>query len=84
MAAYVSELILSRKCVADEREVVCFGDSGHKGTVEALKKAAKGLRMPSETDAPFDAFAWADAGELTADRMIKFGWPTKGNCQKFE
>ena len=32
MAAYVSELILSRKCKADEREVVCFGDSGQKGT----------------------------------------------------
>ena len=38
-------------------------------TVGALKRAAKGLRMPSETDAPFEAFAWDDAGKLTPKGM---------------
>ena len=38
--------------------------------VEALKKASKGLRMPSETDAPFRAFQWDDAGDLTHDRLL--------------
>jgi histidine triad (HIT) family protein len=46
-------------------------------TVEALKNAAKGLLMPSETDAPFEAFAWDDSGELTPDRLLKLaGEPT--------
>ena len=38
-------------------------------TVGALKRAAKGLRMPSETDMPFEVFAWDDAGKLTPKGM---------------
>jgi histidine triad (HIT) family protein len=46
--------------------------------VEALKIAAKGLRMPSETDAPFEAFAWDDAGELTPARVLQLAGQPKG------
>src|SRR4051794_8600498 len=36
-------------------------------TAAALRQAAAGLTYPSETDAPFTAFAWPDAkGEPTA------------------
>jgi histidine triad (HIT) family protein len=40
-------------------------------TVEALKNAAKDLRMPSETDAPFEVFAWDNGGKLTADQVLQ-------------
>jgi hypothetical protein len=46
--------------------------------VEALKKAARGLRMPSETDAPFEAFAWGETGEVTPDRLIQLAGQPKG------
>jgi histidine triad (HIT) family protein len=46
-------------------------------TVEALKNAAKGLLMPSESDAPFEAFAWDDTGELTPDRLLKLAGEPK-------
>ncbi len=46
-------------------------------TVEALKNAAKGLRMPSETDAPFEVFAWDESDEPTPDRLVQLaGEPT--------
>ena len=32
--------------------------------VAALAKAAKGLEFPSESDAPFEAFAWPDGDKL--------------------
>jgi histidine triad (HIT) family protein len=47
-------------------------------TVEALKNAAKGLRMSSETDAPFEAFAWDDSDELTPDRLLQLAGEPKG------
>jgi histidine triad (HIT) family protein len=47
-------------------------------TVEALKNAAKGLRMPSETDAPFEAFAWDNSGDLTPDRLLQLAGEPKG------
>jgi hypothetical protein len=39
--------------------------------LDALNQAAKGLEMPSESDAPFVAFAWDDSGELTHERLLK-------------
>jgi hypothetical protein len=32
MTAYSNELMASRKCMGEERKVVCIGDSGQKGT----------------------------------------------------
>ena len=37
----------------------------------AISKASAGLEYPSESDAPFDAFAWDDPGELTHERLLK-------------
>ena len=38
--------------------------------VEALRKAARGLMLPSETDAPLKPFLWENAGsKLTKDRV---------------
>ena len=34
--------------------------------------------MPSETDAPFEAFAWDDAGKLTPDRVLRMAGEPKG------
>jgi histidine triad (HIT) family protein len=48
--------------------------------VEALRSAAKGLRMPSETDAPFEVFAWDDTGELTAGRVLQLTGEPKGTA----
>jgi hypothetical protein len=48
--------------------------------VDALKQAGKGLKMPSETDAPFEVFAWDDAGELTPDRLLKLVGEPKGTA----
>jgi hypothetical protein len=50
----------------------------HTPAVDALKKASKGLLMPSESDAPFQAFAWEAAGELTPDRLLQLAHAPKG------
>jgi hypothetical protein len=43
-------------------------------TAGALQQAAEGLTYPSETDAPWQAFAWPDAkGEPTAAEVKKRG-----------
>ena len=43
-------------------------------TAAALQKAADGLTYPSETDAPWKAFAWPDAaGAPTAEEVRKRG-----------
>ncbi len=47
-------------------------------TVEALRNASKGLQMPSETEAPFEAFAWDDSGALTHDRLLKLAGQPDG------
>jgi hypothetical protein len=45
-------------------------DDGMKHpAVEALWNASKGLRMPSETDVPFEPFLWDDGGDMTAERL---------------
>jgi uncharacterized protein YqgV (UPF0045/DUF77 family) len=46
--------------------------------VGALMKASKGLRMPSESDAPFTAFAWDDGAELKHDRLLQVTKQPKG------
>jgi len=40
-------------------------------SVEALTRASKGLMMPSETDAPFEVFAWDDTEDLTTSRLLE-------------
>ncbi len=43
-------------------------------TASALRQAADGLTYPSETDAPWTAFAWPDAtGTPTADEVRRRG-----------
>jgi len=43
-------------------------------TLAALRRAAKGLLYPSESDEPFKAFRWpAVKGELTAETIRKAG-----------
>ena len=37
--------------------------------VDALRKAAKGLLFPTESDAPLEPFLWEDGGKLTKDRL---------------
>ena len=36
--------------------------------------------MPSETDAPFEAFAWDDIGDLTPDRLLQLAGQPKGTA----
>jgi len=40
-------------------------------TLEALKKASKGMLFVSDTEAPLEPFAWKGAGELTEDLVRK-------------
>jgi hypothetical protein len=47
-------------------------------TVEALKQASKGLLFPSETDAPFKAFLWESAGQLTPERVCALAGAEEG------
>jgi histidine triad (HIT) family protein len=47
--------------------------------VDALQKASKGLSMPSESDAPFEAFLWDKAGDkLAQDQVVKLAGAEKG------
>jgi hypothetical protein len=47
--------------------------------VDALQKASKGLSMPSESDAPFEAFLWNKAGDkLTEDQVVKLAGAEEG------
>jgi hypothetical protein len=39
--------------------------------LDALKKAAKGLMFPSETDAKLEAFRWAAGGDLTPAKLAQ-------------
>jgi hypothetical protein len=40
-----------------------------ESVVDALRKAAKGLQFPSESEAPLEPFVWDDGGKLTKDRL---------------
>jgi hypothetical protein len=48
------------------------------GGVAALKKASEGLLFPSETDAPFKAFLWESAGQLTPERVRELAGAEEG------
>jgi hypothetical protein len=37
--------------------------------VDALRRAAKGLLFPSESEAPLEPFLWKGGGKLTKDRL---------------
>jgi hypothetical protein len=45
--------------------------------VEALRQASKGLMMPSESDAPFEAFQLESGPEPTPDRLRKLAHAPK-------
>src|SRR5436305_5276516 len=47
-------------------------------TLDALKKAAKGLTYTSETDAPLEPFAWEGGGRLTAGRVRELAGADRG------
>jgi hypothetical protein len=46
--------------------------------VSALQKASKGLEFPSETDAPFEAFAWKDGDKLTDAHLLELAGKEPG------
>jgi histidine triad (HIT) family protein len=39
--------------------------------LDALKNASKGLRWPSETDAPLEPVAWEGSAKLTKKRLLE-------------
>jgi Nuclease A inhibitor-like protein len=43
----------------------------------ALTKASKDLRMPSETDAPFEVLVWDDTATLTSSRLLELAQEPK-------
>src|SRR4051812_44027109 len=47
-------------------------------TAAALAKAAKGLEYPSESDAPFEAFAWKDGDKLTDAHLLELAGEETG------
>ena len=48
--------------------------------LDALKNASRGLTMPSESDAPFEAFAWDESSDLTHDRLLQLARQPKGTA----
>ncbi len=48
--------------------------------LDALKKASKGLRYTSETDAPFEPFAWKASGKLTKSSLLDLAGASKGTA----
>jgi histidine triad (HIT) family protein len=46
--------------------------------LDALRQASKGLRMPSESDAPFTPFAWEGGGDLNPERLVQLAHEPKG------
>jgi hypothetical protein len=56
-----------------------------KDTVlDALRKASKGLRYTSETDAPLTAFAWQGGDKLTQARLLELAGAPKGTAVEQE
>jgi histidine triad (HIT) family protein len=47
--------------------------------LDALKQASKRLMMPSESEAPFEAFAWDDTGDLSHERLLKLAKEPAGS-----
>jgi histidine triad (HIT) family protein len=52
----------------------------YNASVDALKKASKGLMLPSESDAPFEVVAWDETGELNASKMLQLAKQPKGTA----
>jgi hypothetical protein len=48
--------------------------------LDALKTVAKGLRMPSESDAPFEPFVWDGDADLTPERLLQLAHEPKGSA----
>jgi hypothetical protein len=48
--------------------------------VDALQKASRGLLMPSESDAPFQALLWDAGGDLTAERVLQLARQPTGTA----
>jgi hypothetical protein len=48
--------------------------------LDALAKASKGLRYTSETDAPFEPFAWKDGDKLTDERLLQLAGAEPGTA----
>src|SRR3954447_4752908 len=52
---------------------------GKKSTVvDTLKKAAKGLKYTSETEAKLEPFAWEDGGKLTDAHLLELAGEEEG------
>jgi hypothetical protein len=48
--------------------------------LDALKKASQGLQFPSETDADFEPFAWANGNTLTQNRLLDLAGAEEGTA----
>jgi histidine triad (HIT) family protein len=53
-------------------------------TLAALKKAARGLRYTSETDAPLKPFLWEDGNPLTEDHLRQLAGAEDGAAVEAE
>jgi hypothetical protein len=47
-------------------------------TLDALKKASKGLLWPSESDAPLEPFVWQDGDKLTHEKLLQLAGAEEG------
>ena len=55
-------------------------DKGKDPTLDALKKASKGLLFPSESEAPLEPFVWKDGGALTHERLLELAGAEEGTA----
>jgi hypothetical protein len=55
-------------------------DKGKDPTLDALKKASKGLLFPSESEAPLEPFTWKDGGALTHERLLELAGAEEGTA----
>ena len=53
---------------------------GQDPTLDALKRASKGLLFPSESEAPLEPFAWKDGGALTRERLLELAGAEAGTA----
>ena len=47
-------------------------------TLDALKKASKGLLWPSESEAPLEPFMWEDGDKLTHEHLLELAGAEEG------
>src|SRR5947207_943653 len=55
-------------------------DKGKDPTLDALKKASKGLLWPSESEASLEPFVWKDGGALTHERLLELAGAEEGKA----